>query len=215
MNPILSICYLLAAWLSLHGGTSRETSNAMLRALNFIVSATVTIFMAFIRSLGHDVPTPTLQLVRDIRTVYKVCEVEPTIIRTPCCPTCFSTFPSNAIPSICPWRKNPKRGKRCGETLLRGRQTRRGVKQVPKTYISTQSFDSWLRHFLLRPDIEIYLEQSFQKTHTFNGANSMHDISDSPAWQTFRPLLRSHCSLVFGIYIDWFNPFTNKIAGEC
>ena len=93
MNPILSICYLLAAWLSLHGGTSRETSNAMLRALNFIVSATVTIFMAFIRSLGHDVPTPTLQLVRDIRTVYKVCEVEPTIIRTPCCPTCFSTFP--------------------------------------------------------------------------------------------------------------------------
>jgi hypothetical protein len=185
----------------------------MLRGLKLILTTIIAIFVAFIHSLGHDLATPTVELPIDIRTVYSICNLEPHIIRTPCCPKCFSTFPVNAVPSTCPWRKNAKRGKRCGEPLLCNRQTRKGPKKVPKTFISTQSFESWLQSFLSRSDIEEHLKTSFQKTVNADHVDVMHDISDSPAWQTFRRLLRSHYSLIFGLYIDWFNPFTNKTAG--
>jgi hypothetical protein len=42
----------------------------------------------------------------------------------------------------------------------------------------------------------------------------MHDIQDSPAWQDLTGLFPTPYHLVFGIYIDWYNPFTNKIAGK-
>ena len=43
---------------------------------------------------------------------------------------------------------------------------------------------------------------------------TMKDIHDGPAWKNLRAFLLSPYHLVFGIYVDWFNPFTNKIAGK-
>ncbi|KAG9226079.1 hypothetical protein CCMSSC00406_0004990 [Pleurotus cornucopiae] len=42
----------------------------------------------------------------------------------------------------------------------------------------------------------------------------MWDIYDSPAWESLRGFLLSPYHLVFGMYVDWLNPFTNKIAGK-
>ncbi|KIK49924.1 hypothetical protein GYMLUDRAFT_139418, partial [Collybiopsis luxurians FD-317 M1] len=42
----------------------------------------------------------------------------------------------------------------------------------------------------------------------------MHDISDSPFWQSIRDFLKSEYHLVFATYIDWFNPLGNKTAGK-
>ena len=42
----------------------------------------------------------------------------------------------------------------------------------------------------------------------------MKDIYESPAWKNLRAFLLSPYHLVIGIYVDWFNPFANKIAGK-
>jgi hypothetical protein len=65
--------------------------------------------------------------------------------------------------------------------------------------------------------IETSLEEAFRKhadNPTIFGAD-MNDIQDSPAWRDLQGFFQSPRNLIFGIYIDWFNPFTNKIAGNC
>ncbi|KAJ7177282.1 hypothetical protein C8R43DRAFT_1084598 [Mycena crocata] len=42
----------------------------------------------------------------------------------------------------------------------------------------------------------------------------MSSIWDSPAWQSLGSFTRTFNNLVFAFYIDWFNPFLNKIAGK-
>jgi hypothetical protein len=42
----------------------------------------------------------------------------------------------------------------------------------------------------------------------------MHDIWESPAWQSLGSFSTTSRNLTFSYYIDWFNPFTNKQAGK-
>ena len=86
---------------------------------------------------------------------------------------------------------------------------------VPRRLYTTQSFDSWLSFFLSRQIIEDALDESFRRRGHSTAAlgGDMHDVHDSPAWRDLTGLFSTAHHLVFGIYIDWFNPFTNKIAG--
>jgi methionyl-tRNA synthetase len=205
---------MLVVWLCLHAGISRNASNTTLRALRFIIMAMLQIFLVILHSFGCHVDLPSLAIPKDIRTILKQGFLKTKIQRTVCCPSCFFLYPEDAVPAECSWKKSP-RARKCGEKLLKNRHTRRGIKQVPRTYFTTQDFESWLSFFLSRPEIEDYLEQSFQKSKkTFHSGNTMRDISDSPFWQSQLGFLRFRYHLIFGIYIDWFNPFTNKIAGK-
>ncbi|KAJ3911069.1 hypothetical protein F5877DRAFT_73462, partial [Lentinula edodes] len=57
-------------------------------------------------------------------------------------------------------------------------------------------------------------ELAFSKLQQPNPVHQdrMSDIQDSPAWQSLKGFLTSKYHLVFAVYIDWFNPYTNKIA---
>lgn len=215
ISPVIQLCCVFVAWLTLHGGVSRKIANTTLQSLHFILATTIQLLFGALHTSGYDVQPPSFDLPKDIRTIYSQ-GLEPIIIDTPCCPKCYKSYPANAIPETCTWRRSP-RARICGAELWKERRTRKGGKHVPKCHFRTQSFDSWLCFFLSRPEIEDHLEQSFIRNYNwFQGVHTgpMHDIQDSPAWRSPGNYLLSRYHLVFSFYIDWFNPFTNKIADE-
>lgn len=210
------MCYLLVAWLTLHAGVSRSTANVVLQALSLILGMVTQFFVLLLKSLGHAVSNsaePTLLL--DVRSVYKNINVDPEIIRFACCPKCFSLYRLSSVPKVCGWRQSP-RSKVCNEKLTKSRRTHSGPKNVPRCLYNMQSFESWLRFFLMRPGIEDLLDKSIVQSTTYvPGQNTkMCGIWDSPAWRSFGNYTFTRYNLIFGLYIDWFNPLTNKIAGK-
>ena len=205
----------MIAWLSLRAGVSREAANTISKALNFITLTMLGLIQIALASIGIEVMlTHKIDIPADIRTIYSRCQLEPEILRVICCPQCFKQYPSDIVPLQCTWRRSP-RSKPCGAGLYVARRTCNRLKQVPKCLYTSQSFDSWLTFLLSRPHIDDCLRQTFAKLQNpFNPAARMYDIQDSPAWLSFRPFLQSCYHLIFAIYIDWFNPFTNKIAGK-
>lgn len=162
------------------------------------------------RNRGMDYFGP-LKLPHDVRSAMSALNLEPVIIRSICCPKCFHKYTLETLPEICARRETP-RSKACGENLWTNRSTRRGPRIVPRCLYSTQDFESWLEFFLSRPGIEDIIDLSYIHNPS---PHNMKSVWDSPAWQS---LPDSFCStagnLTFSYYIDWFNPFTNKIAGK-
>jgi len=214
LAPIIDLWSTLVVWLCLHAVISCNASNITLRALHFIIMAVLQIFLPILQSLGCPIDLPAVAIPKDIHTLCGHGFLETKIKRTVCCPHCFSLYPENAVPAECSWKKSPQ-AKKCGEKLLKDCHTWHGIKQVPWTYFTTQDFHSWLSFFLSWPEIEDYLKQSFQKSgKTFHPGDTMRDITDSPFWQSLLGFLCFGYHPIFGIHIDWFNPFTNKISGK-
>lgn len=203
---------VLVVWLHIRAGMSRSVANRVLRAAQLILFTTFTLIEVALLSSGFNVKLPTIKIPRDVRTAYQLHFTEPDIIRTACCPKCFFQFPS-PVPWRCQWKASP-RSRPCNTELWKIQNTRKGPKWVPHCLFTTQSFDSWLRLFLSRQIIDESLKETFRQRTNRPFGTDMHDIQDSPGWRDLYGFLQSPHHLVFGIYVDWFNPFSNKIAGE-
>ena len=108
--------------------------------------------------------------------------------------------------------KISNRSKACDTDLWTTRMTANGPRSTPKRHFYTQSLREWIKFFLSRPGIEELIDQSYQ--HVPN-PHVMACLWDSPAWQDLPDKFSTiPGNLTFNIYIDWFNPFTNKIAGK-
>lgn len=194
---------------------SRSVANLILRAITLILSTTLHLVGIALLASGISIKLPDISIPCDVRTAYQRYCAEPDIIRTACCPKCFSLIPQ-PIPWRCQSKASP-RSRPCNTVLWKSQNTSKGPKWVPKSLFTTQSFDSWLQFFLSRKEIEDGLIQSFHRRMNHPPAAygaSMTDIQDSPAWSDLHGFLQSPYHLSFAIYIDWFNPFTNKIAGK-
>ena len=207
------IC-ILVVWLHLRACVSRSTANKVLKAIQFILSATLHLIELALFSAGFNVKFSDIDIPRDVRTTYRLHCIEPEIIRTACCPKCFSLIP-RPIPWRCQWKASP-RSQPCNTELWKVQNTQKGLKWVPRCLFSTQSFDSWLSFFLSRQVIEKALDETFRQQTNCPQAPfgaDMCDIHDSPGWKDLFRFSQSPYRLIFGIYVDWFNPYTNKIAG--
>lgn len=215
VTPVAKMVCTLVAWLYIRAGVSRSVANMILQAIQLILTTTLYLIQIALSSSGVNVTFPGIELPSDVRTAYRLYCTEPEVIRTACCPQCFSLIPQ-PIPWRCQWKASP-RSHPCNTELWKSQNTPSGPKWVPKSLYTTQSLDSWLQLFLSRKIIEDSLVETFnyhinQPPAAFGA--TMADIQDSPAWGDLCGFLQSPYHLIFGIYIDWFNPYTNKISGK-
>ncbi|KZW01325.1 hypothetical protein EXIGLDRAFT_666338 [Exidia glandulosa HHB12029] len=211
LDSIVLMCSTFLLWLRLSPGVSRVTYRKVAGSLRLITAAVT--YLVTLVFLAYAIPqtAPRIDIALDERTLLQRLDLEPTIIRSVCCPRCFTAYSIDAIPATCT-RRESARARVCGEVLTRIRQTRSGPKTVPRMLYSTQSFESWLRFFLSRGTIEKALEIPFAPRRD---DGKMHGIWDSPAWRSLPGAFTSiKHNLVFSFYLDWFNPFGNKKGGK-
>ena len=186
-------------------------TNRFLKAQNQAISLAFDLGRAFERnpSISNCCTPATFLGPEDSRTGISHLGLDPAIRSTLCCPTCFSLHPPDAIKCT---TKATKRSKACNTELWTICMTPNGPRTTPKRHFYTQSLLEWLKSFLSRPGIEELIDRSYQ--HVPN-PQAMGCLWDSPAWQDLPGQFSTiPGNLTFSIYIDWFNPFTNKIAGK-
>jgi hypothetical protein len=209
---IIQLCASLLVWLNLKASVSRETANTILKALQFILTTALELLQIALAAQGIPVQIPKLRIPSDIRTIYRNFTIEPEIIQTPCCPKCYTLYPSLAkMPDKCTAKVSKKSRISCKAELWRTQYLGKESKRVPKTTFNTQKFESWLDWFLSRKSTEDYLAQSYARPSAADG-EEMSDLQDSPCWKKLKELGDKY-NLVFGLYIDWFNPRSNKLVG--
>jgi len=198
LEPVVSVLLTLAVWLYLACGISRNSASLLLKAFGLVIEHISTAFGSF-----ESVP-------KDIRTAVSQLALEPKIIRVMVCSGCFTQYELTGAPRLCPWRKSPG-SRSCNTPLFRVQQSGRGLpKFVPNRLYSTQDLPDWLSWFLQRDGIEEELDSSLSAVKS----EVMRDVWQSPAWESMGDFRLKSGNLVFGIFIDWYNPLTNKIAGK-
>lgn len=71
---------------------------------------------------------------------------------------------------------------------------------------------SWLEFMLSLPSFEDLVDSPLSDPLVSNGI--CYDVWHSQMWQEFGDYTIHSGNLIFTFYIDWFNPFTNKLAGK-
>ncbi|KNE98394.1 hypothetical protein PSTG_08314 [Puccinia striiformis f. sp. tritici PST-78] len=171
---------------------------------------------------------------QDSRTITKHLGLDPEIESSICCPKCFSLYEHEDAPTICAYHRS-KKAQVCGEglfktnadKLLPGYQPVSLIRQrypppfkpfTPRLVYHTQPFNSWLKWFLNVPGIEDKIFAWREKVKSTTD-NRIVDIQQSKARHSFqfctdREPARNELRLTFSVFIDWLNPFSNKLAGR-
>ncbi|MBW0463475.1 hypothetical protein O181_003190 [Austropuccinia psidii MF-1] len=84
----------------------------------------------------------------------------------------------------------------------------------PFSVFVTQDFSNWLKWFI--PQSKNSSED--WKLPITTTSNTIYDYQQSPAWVSFYPKCEQAKSsrklqLAFSLFLDWFNPLSNKTAG--
>lgn len=207
----LFLCVALVTYLHVVAGVSVRAVNTTLRTLRLAFSQLTK---------GLDIHKKDQKLVKnfplDISTLMRWLDIEASLDRSVCCPKCFKRYryPTTDEPPIpqCCTRKETSRSRTCDEPLFRRTN-------VPFRFYSTQPFIPWLTRFLKRHEIENHLDNSVL-IHQEPPRKPATDVWDGAMWRNFRDpqtdiaFTQTTGNLAFGIYVDWFNPFGNKIAGK-
>lgn len=215
-SKIEKIVCFFAAWSYVNGGVSREYVNKALQVIRYIMHAVLPIVQSCVGlQTGKSLQIPAITLPKDVRTAYTRYFVEPVFTRTMCCPRCYYQYPGpqQDIPLKCVF-KFAEDSPPCNEDLWRRCRGKEGY--LPRCLFTAQSFDAWLTVFLSRKVVDDALYETFQKalkrsSHPVEMV--MRDLQDSPMWRSLYGRPSSPYKLVFGLYVDWFNMFGNKIGG--
>jgi hypothetical protein len=89
-----------------------------------------------------------------------------------------------------------------------------------KTFVSFD-FKDWLAGLLSRPGYEDHMDAAWSHSSDSARIGTMNDIFDGDFLHTFQGVDGNHFSMgndegryVFGLCVDFFNLYTNKLAGK-
>ncbi|POV99692.1 hypothetical protein PSTT_13630 [Puccinia striiformis] len=183
--------YYFIAWLSLVCGVSQANCRIARDWIIFIIK--------IFQKLPRD-RTEYLESYKDSRTITKHLGLDPEIESSICCTKCFSLYEHEDAPNHL--RRYPPPFKPF----------------TPRLVYHTQPFNSWLKWFLNVPGIEDEIFTWREKVKSTTDTRIV-DIQQSKAWRSFqfrtdREPARNELRLTFSVFIDWLNPFSNKLAGR-
>ena len=220
LPPPLVVSLFVVVSLNLLAGVSRENSNFVLSALYFIVYSTCTYLQRRTLPISATID-PLLQPINwpaDLRTAMKDFQLDPDLVKYASCPKCccvYAPIANHQYPSVCTHKEFPT-SDACGEQLIR-------VDGTPIRPFFYQPVRSWLGRLLSRPGIEEIMDKVWDSSLVNGVGNIMNDIWDGTVLRNLRGPRHgerfSDCPnrearLVFSLFVDWFNPFRNKISGK-
>ena len=103
----------IAVWLHLRCGLSRANADRLMKAIHILISLAINFGRLLVKFQYPNValrPLPTPPIPHDVRTAIATLSLDPKIIRSICCPKCYSKYSLNHLPSV--WKSGLRTEKR-------------------------------------------------------------------------------------------------------
>ncbi|KAJ3558229.1 hypothetical protein NM688_g1044 [Phlebia brevispora] len=230
-NPLTIFCLFMVVVINIIGGASRPLCNFILQCCIRILT------LSFRGAHRGEYPLSPLsqfeerllkEFPRDLRHVRRIFRLEPMVTTYAACPKCSFVYPpstndvpnSSQYPTTCSWHylcRNKE--KTCGQTLVEFGAGRPFSIDKPIRPFTFRHMTDFVSHMLSRPDIEGHLERAWDRVQS---SDTLTDMWHSPiileVMQSHRRQVTTHSDdnplfLIWGLCVDWFNPYGNKIAG--
>ncbi|MBW0533732.1 hypothetical protein O181_073447 [Austropuccinia psidii MF-1] len=222
------------SWLNLECGLSKENSQKARDQL-------IKILEEALKRNGTELTISKL-IPRDIRTIIKNLGLEVSFEEYVCCSKCFSLYHAEIAPDVCVYQVSATT-QPCGVDLfhpLRMKQDpqvnifakelippspkwvhgkilppHKPRSRIPKSILITQSLTYWLRWFLNVSGVEETMEKWHNELES-QPPVPIIDVAQGAMWKTLfqNEARNSSWTLAFSLFIDWFNPLQNKLAGR-
>ncbi|KNZ55480.1 hypothetical protein VP01_2664g1, partial [Puccinia sorghi] len=177
------------------------------------------------------------KIPKDVRTITKQLKLHPILDLQVCCQKCYSLYDLESSPFECGYQATPQ-SPVCGMDLFdsaksiqitrigRGpnqrsspskRRTQLPHGKNPSSIFVQQEFNDWIKWFLSLPEVEASFEEgSAQPLHPDIITDYLHSrackkIAGLPRQQGSK---NAPLNLIFSMFVDWFNPLGNKLAGK-
>lgn len=157
-------------------------------------------------------------LAKDPETIIDELNIDPFTRSYISCPTCYALYDPSVAPEKCTSKTTPSCNP-CGEDLFKITRFNGNSTRSPRRVYLHQSLREWIGRFLSRPEVDSCLDLPYTPPND----GYMYDIWDGYVLQHFvaadgSPYINApgappgNLRLAFGLGVDSFNPFGNRIA---
>ncbi|MBW0562515.1 hypothetical protein O181_102230 [Austropuccinia psidii MF-1] len=196
------------------------------------VARSYLIHVIYLSKKVKNVDSIQKQIPQDGRTVAKKLDLTPELNHFICCPQCYSMYDIETAPHHCRYKTfptSPPYGTSLFHTLRfirplphinrismhysRTQHIQRNRK--PFSVFVTQDFSNWLKWFI--PQSKKSIED--WRLSITTTSNTIYDYQQLPAWDSLYPKCEqaknsTTLQLAFSLFVDWFNPISNKTSGK-
>jgi len=157
----------------------------------------------------------------DVRTAMNALHLDPELIDYSCCKKCYTCYGKvdGKYPVTCDFRETMHEdSKRCGTRLTMDDDSH---SSQPIQTFSYQPIASFVARLLARPRMLEEMEKTvngWDKSppfcSDFYGADAVREFNGPDGKTRYLEVPAGELRLLFTLFIDWFNPYGNKVSGK-